>query len=70
MFKPDAQAPNKVGPFLPGLKTRGILGRFGEMLLELAGFPLNNPSACFSSSNLNWTSIFSPALAAIEGSHP
>jgi hypothetical protein len=30
MFNPDAQAPNKVGPFLPGLKARGILGRFGD----------------------------------------
>jgi hypothetical protein len=26
------QAPNKGGPFLPGLKARGILGRFGECL--------------------------------------
>src|ERR1700730_12008313 len=29
-FNPGTQPPNKVGPFLPGLKARGILGRFGE----------------------------------------
>jgi hypothetical protein len=29
-FHHNAQAPNKGGPFLSGLKARGILGRFGE----------------------------------------
>jgi hypothetical protein len=32
MFNPGAHAPNKGGPFLPGLKTRGILGRSGEKI--------------------------------------
>jgi MmyB-like transcription regulator ligand binding domain len=32
LFHPDAHASHPGGPFLPGLKTRGILGRFGEEL--------------------------------------
>lgn len=36
MFNHDTQAPNKVGPFLPGLKARGILDRFGEANLLLS----------------------------------
>jgi hypothetical protein len=31
---PCAQAPNKVDPFLPGLKTRGLLGRSTEEIAE------------------------------------